>query len=86
MFADFTGESFYASFRLIRQPLRAGNVFFEALGIDGGFFFQSQQSDIDSQQSLANFILQIATDLFSFVFLRRQNLMGQMPQMFLQAA
>ena len=48
-FPEFTGEPIYAFDRLIHQPLRAGNLFLEALGVTRRLLFQRQQSDIDSQ-------------------------------------
>ena len=82
---EFTGEPFYAFHRFIHQPLRAGNLFFEAAGVDRGLLFQRQQPDIDAQQRLGDFIMQVAADLLSLVLLRRQNLVGQVLQMLLQA-
>ncbi|MCL5096021.1 MAG: hypothetical protein M1608_00495, partial [Candidatus Omnitrophica bacterium] len=63
----------------------AGNLFLEVAGVDRGLLFQRQQPDIDAQQSLGDFIMQIAADPLSFVLLRRQNLVGQALQMLLQA-
>jgi len=48
--------------------------------------FQRQQANIDAQQRLGNLIMQVAADPLSFVLLRRQKLVGQALQMFLQAA
>jgi hypothetical protein len=81
---EFTREPFYAFYRFINQPLRADNLFFEAAGVDGGLLFQRQQSDIDAQQRLGNFIMQVAADLFSLVLLRQQELVGQSLQMLLE--
>jgi hypothetical protein len=84
MIAEFTSEPVYAFDRPMHQPLSAGNLIPEATGVDRSLFFQRQQSDVDSQQSLRDFILEIAADLLAFVLLRRENLVGQVPQMFLQ--
>ncbi len=40
------------------QPLRAGNLFLEALRVDRGVLFQRHQSGVDSQQRLGDFIRQ----------------------------
>ena len=84
VFAAFTGELFYGLRRYLHQPLGAGNLLFDALGVDRGLLFQRQQSDIDSQQRLGDFILQVLADLPSLPLLRRQNPVGQELQMFLQ--
>ena len=39
--------------------------------------------DIDAHQGLDDVIMQLAADALSFLFLRVQNLMGQVPQLFL---
>ena len=57
MVADFTSEPFDAFQRYIHQSLRAGNLFLKARGVDRVHLFQRQQPDIDSQQSLGDFIL-----------------------------
>ena len=85
-FAYFTSEALDSFCSLIDQGLGAGNFLFEALRVYLSLLFQRQQSDVDSQQGLGDFILKIAADLFSFILLRRQDSMGQMPQMTLQAA
>ena len=85
LFAVFTGESLYGFHRFFHQPLRAGNLFLKTLCRRGRPLFQRQQPDIDSQQSLGDFILQLVADLLSLALLRRQNPMGQALQMFLQA-
>ena len=82
---EFTCEPFYAFYRFIHQPLRADNLFIEAAGVEGGLLFQCQQADIDAQQRLGDFIMQVAADLFSLVLLRRQKLVGQALQMLLEA-
>ena len=70
--------------RFYHQPLRAGDFIFETLGVAPGLLFQGEQPDIDAQQSLGDFILKFAADLFAFILLRRQHLMRQLPQTFLQ--
>ena len=60
-----------------------GNSFFEPLGIDCGLSFQCHQSNIDSQQRLGDFVMQLVAHLRSLVLLRQQNLTGQMPYMLL---
>ena len=85
MDAEFMREAIDRLDGLFHQPLRAGNFFFEALSVDRGLLFQRQQANIDAQQRLGDFIMQIATDLLSFVLLCLQNLAGQALQMFLQA-
>lgn len=85
-FAEFTRELIHGSDRFFHQPLRAGNLVFEALRVDRRLLFQRQQPDIDAQQGLGNLIVQLGADLLSFRLLCRQNLVSQMPQMFLQAA
>ena len=56
----------------------------QAFGIDPSLLFQGEQPDVDAQQSLRDFILKLKTDLLSVLLLRRQNLVGQLPQTLLQ--
>ena len=48
-----------------------------------GLLFQGRQPDIDARQSLGDDIMQFAADLLALFLLRRQNLAGQQPQLFL---
>src|ERR1044071_7751591 len=83
--AYFTRESFDVFLRLIHHLLGGGNFTFETPGVDGGHFFQCQQSDVDSEQSLSNFVLEIAANLFSFVLLCHEDSMSELSQAVLEA-
>ncbi len=61
-------------------------VFSEPLGLTRASLGQGRQMDIDAHQGLGDFIMQLAADALSFFLLRLQNLMGQMPQLFLHVA
>lgn len=77
MVPDLVRVSFHGFTGLRHETLRDRNVPIKALGSGSGFVFQGQQPDIDTEQSLRDFILQFATDLFSFLLLGAQNLMGE---------
>jgi len=49
------------------QPLRGHDPLLEALRIIPCLLFQGEQSDIDTQQGLGDFILKFETDLFAFI-------------------
>ena len=70
--------------RFCHQPLRAGDFIFETLGVAPRLLFQGEQPDIDAQQRLGDFILKFPADLLAFILLRRQHLVRQLPQAFLQ--
>ena len=79
---QITGKLVHNVDRFFHQPLGAHDLAVEVSAVDDGFFFQDRQMDIDSVQGLGDFIMQFAADLFALFFLRRQNLMGQMTQLF----
>ena len=81
--AQVPGEPMHDIHRLLNHPLRAGDLFLEAFGIDRGFRFQGRQPHIDTRQGLGNLIMQLMADLLAFFLLRHQELAGQKPQLFL---
>ncbi len=81
---EFAGDPPHGSGRFYHQPLRAGDFILESLGVAPGFLFQREQPDIDAQQSLGDFILKFMADFLAFILLRRQHLVRQLPQTFLQ--
>ena len=83
--AQFAGELMHDVHRFFHQPLRAGDVAVQALGVERGLLFQGRQPDIDARQGLGDYIMQFAADLFSLLLLRRENLAGQLPQLLLHA-
>ena len=84
--AQFAGEPMHDVHRFLHQPLRAGDVAVEALGVERGLLFQGRQPDIDARQGLGDDIMQFAADLLALFLLRRQKLAGQKPQLFLHVA
>ncbi len=81
--AQFTSEAMHDSHRFFHKLLRAGDFLLETIGVDRGLLCQGRQTDVDSRQGLGDFVMKLAADLLSFFLLRRQNLVRQMPQMFL---
>ena len=68
----------FSTSRCVRAMLRS-----EALGVERGLLFQGRQPDIDARQSLGDDIMQFAADPLALLLLRRENLAGQQPQLFL---
>lgn len=66
------------------HTLRAGDFFREICAGTARGFFQRQQPDIDPQQRLADVVVQLVAHSLAFGLLRRQLLVGQMPQLFLE--
>ena len=70
--------------RFFHQPLRAGDVAVQPLGVDRRLLLQGGQPDVDARQRLGDDIMQFAADVFALLLLRRENLAGQPPQLLLQ--
>jgi hypothetical protein len=66
-----TGKLMHDVQRLYHQPLRAGDLSREVLGVGGGLLFQCRQMEIDSRQHLGDFIMKVAADPPSFFLLSR---------------
>ena len=66
------------------QPLGARNVLFQPLGIDRRRFGQRGQPHINPGQGLGYDIMQLPADFLALLFLHRQYLTRQLPQLLLQ--
>src|SRR5688572_6065678 len=81
---EFMREPIDRFYGFFHHPLRAGDFFRQHSGAPFRRLFQRQKPDVYSQQGLGDSIMQLVADHFSLRFLRRQKLMGQMPQLFLE--
>lgn len=70
--------------RLFHQLLHLDDFMLETRVVASSLQFQGKQPDIDSQQSLGDFILKFEADRLACVLLRGDCLMSQLPQLLLQ--
>ena len=75
MFTDFSTS------RCVRAMLRS-----RPLVLTRRLLFQGRQPDVDARQGLGDDIMQFAADALALFLLRRENLAGQLPQLFLHEA
>ena len=71
--AQFAGELMHDVHRFFHQPLRAGDVAVQALGVGRGLLFQGRQPDIDARQGLGDDIMQFAADFPAFLLLGQRE-------------
>jgi hypothetical protein len=83
--AQFAGELVHDVHGFFHQPLRAGDVAVEALGVDRGLLGQGRQPDVDAGQGLGDDIVEFAADFPALLLLRRRIWRDNCRNCFLQA-
>ena len=74
---EFIRESPYGTDGFCHQTLCAGDFILDPLRAAAPrLLSQRQQPEIDPHQGLDDFILKLATDFLSFIFLRRKHPVG----------
>ena len=82
--AQFAGETMDDIDRFFHQPLGMRDVPAKIPGVARGFARQGGEVDIDAHEGLDDFVMQLPADALAFLFLGQQQLVGQMPQLFLE--